>query len=271
MGKEFIPYTSENGRMPVSGRAICENLTKYAKEYIKENRDAIKGMDPNLRDAILVDAINYLGTPVGGDYGLYTKDLYDGREDFELADPQLLITAIINHCSIYIFNYGMVNSVLRNSHMNNWKESFQIEDGANLLTDFINYILEKNNYDRIITKLELYEKAEKNKLACDMQKLKEFLLKSDRYTKRLVDGESVEEIFNSIAKKHGFEYISTRGRYHSLNSFNQRTNKGLMYNSEKLDFERELYALSYAYSILNPSVSTSNQIMDKMIREMKKR
>ena len=47
------------------------------KRNIRKERKNISDIDVNVRDAVLVDAINYLGTYGGIDFALYTKDLYD--------------------------------------------------------------------------------------------------------------------------------------------------------------------------------------------------
>ena len=138
MGKEFVEYNSENGRVPYSASQICFCLTQYAKDYISENRKFIINIDKKVRDAVLVDAINYLGSRGCCDFGLYTKDLYDDKRHEEEVDAQSLLTVISNHYAYYMFNRGIVESVLRSSHMNECTEEFSANEGAIVLLDFIN-------------------------------------------------------------------------------------------------------------------------------------
>lgn len=42
-----------------------------------------------VRDAVLVDAINYLGSRGGCDFTLYTKDLYDSKRDEKEVDEEI--------------------------------------------------------------------------------------------------------------------------------------------------------------------------------------
>lgn len=160
MRKEFVEYHNENGTIPYSASTICFCLTQYAKDYIKENRKIISKVDTKVRDAVLVDAINYLGVQGWCIFALYTHDLYDEIRHDEVVDPQCLLSAIPNHYANYIFSEGASVSVLRNNHMNKCVEPFNENDGALVLVDFINYIAQRNDFDRTFTIQELYERAQ---------------------------------------------------------------------------------------------------------------
>ena len=175
MGKEFIEYHSENGRIPYYISTLCFCLTQYAKEYVASERKLISKINTKVRDAVLVDAINYLGMNGGINFALYTRDLYDDRIEDAYVDPQCILTAVPNHYATYIFNEGIVESVLRNNHMNECTEEFSFDDGAAVLLDFINYIAEKNGYCRKFTIVELYERFETHQKEKDLKKLKQFL------------------------------------------------------------------------------------------------
>ena len=97
MGKDFVEYHSENGRIPYSASTLCFCLTQYAKDYINENRKITTNIDKKVRDAVLVDAINYMGVQGCCDFALCTKDLYDTQKLREKVEPQCLITTMINH------------------------------------------------------------------------------------------------------------------------------------------------------------------------------
>lgn len=165
MGKEFVEYTSENGRVPYSASQICVCLTQYAKDYILENCKSISDIDKKVRDAVLVDAINYLGFKGGCDFALYTQDLYDVEEHEKEVDTQSLLTVISNHYAYYMFNQDIAESVLRHNYMNECTEKFDANDGIIVLLDFINYIAKRNDYDKKFTNEELYEKFKVQKQA----------------------------------------------------------------------------------------------------------
>ena len=59
MGKEFVEYKSENGRFHFGASTLCCCLTQYAKEYITVNRTYTRNVKSVVRDAVLVDLINY--------------------------------------------------------------------------------------------------------------------------------------------------------------------------------------------------------------------
>lgn len=271
MGKEFIEYHSENGRIPYSASTLCFCLTQYAKDYITSERKIFSKIDEKVRDAVLVDAINYLGMNGGIDFALYTKNLYDGKIENEYVDPQCILTVLPNHFADYIFNEGIVESVLRNSHMNDCTEKFDANHGAIILLDFINYIAEINNYDRIFTIMELYKKSQKQNHERELKKLKSFVEQTSIYRERLQNGEDIDSIFNEMAKKHNLKYISKRGIYHYTDKIKKRVGQSRMFSFDVYDIEKELYAMAYAYEKLerNNKKKPQTEIIRKKIREMK--
>lgn len=271
MSKEFIEYYSEDGRIPYSASTLCFCLTQYAKDYIASERKLISKVDTKVRDAVLVDAINFLGMQGGIDFALYTKDLYDGTIEEEYVDAQCILTAIPNHYAIYIFNEGIVESVLRNNHMNECNEQFDVNDGVIVLLDFINYISERNEYDRMFTISELYEKAQRQNHDIELKDLKSFINLSNVYRERLQNGENIDSIFNEMAKEHELKYISRRGIYYYTDKIKERVMQRQMFFWDKEKVEREIYAMAYAYAKfnLNKKEKPQTEIIRKKIREMK--
>ena len=241
MGKEFIEYHSENGLIPYSASNICFCLTQYAKDYIAEKNNIFSIVDKKVRDAVLVDAINYLGMVGYIDFALYTQDLYDEEKYYDKVEAQCLLTVLVNHYASYIFNEDMVESVLTNNHMNECTEKFNANDGATVLLDFINYIAKRNDYDRIFTIEELYEKFKVQKEKRELNQLKNFLRLSGQYSQKLTSGQSIEEIFSN----------------------------DLEYNLQEM--EEQIYAMSYAYAKQKPNEKSQIKVINKRILEMKKR
>jgi len=278
MGKEFVEYQSENGRIPYSASTLCFCLTQYAREYIASKRKFISREDTKareeliVRDAVLVDFINYLGMKGGISFALYTRDLYDNRIDDEYVDPQCILTAVPNHLACYIFNEDIVELVLGNNYMNNCTEKFDVNYGIEVLLDFINYIAKRNEYDRTFTIKDLYEKAQKQNYKSDLNQLKSFLSNTSIYIERLKNGENIDSIFNEIAKEHNLKYISKRGIYHYTDGIKEFYGQSQMFSDDKYAVEKEIYALAYAYGKLQLDKKTKPQteIIRKKIREMKK-
>lgn len=142
MGKEFVEYQGET--IHCSASTICSCLTDYAKDYIKNDNEKIANIDTKIRDAVLVDAINYLGGQAFFGFGLYTYDLYDNRKRDTYVEPQALLTMTTNYYATYIFNEGITKSVLRNNHMNEVKEEFDANDGA-IVLDLFGKVIEQNS------------------------------------------------------------------------------------------------------------------------------
>lgn len=272
MGKTFIENYSNNVKKPYLEYTLCSCLTDYAIDYVSENRSIISNIDKKIRDAVLVDFINYLGFRGGcsgcNEFGLYTEDLYDKRIMDKVAklDTQYLLTTIQYFYAIYIFKYGMVESVLENSIMTNCTEKFDANDGAIVLVDFINYIAQVNNYDRRFTIKDLYEKFKIQEHKTEMNRLKAFIIKSSEYSKRLVVGEKIDDIFNDTAIKYNLSNILDDEKYID-NKLDE------MYPWEKEEIEEEIYAMTYAYGKMvgNIKEQPQTEIINKKILEMKKR
>lgn len=271
MGKVFVEYKSKNGRIPYSVSTICFCLTQYTRDYIRKERKNISDIDENVRDAVLVDAINYLGIKGGIDFALYTKDLYDLKVEEEEVDSQSLLTVITNYYAQYIFNENMIESVLRNSHMNRCTDKFDINDGIRVLIDFINYISYRNEYDKRFTVNELYEKYKTQSHNFEMRKLKGFLELTSKYSARLMGKEGVYDIFMDIADIHNLECVDLNGEYYSRNGDNIGGEfiHRKMYDFEKIQLDKDLYALAYAYYKMEKMNEGPTILVKKMI-EMKK-
>lgn len=253
MGKEFIEYQEKT--LHCSTSTVCYCLTNYAKDYIKNDNEKIVNIDTKIRDAVLVDAINYLGSQAWCDFGLYTCDLYDNRKRDAYVEPQALLSAITNYYANYIFDEGITKSVLRNNHMNEVKKEFDVNDGAIVLLDFINYIAKINDFDRTFTMKDLYDKYLKLHHKMELKELKRFLELSGNYTQRLQNGETVDNILDTIKEKNGVSSLEKVSSW------------------QKVLIDDELYVLTYAYAKLDDEtkLETDNEVINAKIKEMSKR
>ena len=271
MSKEYRNYYNKDSRIPYSASHICFCLTQYAKDYILENRKNIINIDKDVRDAVLVDAINYLGSRGCCDFALYTKDLYDKKKHKEEVEAQSLLIVISNHYAYYMFKRGIVESVLRSKHMNNCTKEFDANDGAMVLLDFINYIAKRNGYDKKFTIKELYDKYKIQKYNCEMYELKKFLELTGEYNKKLLDGQNIDDIFSSMAQSHNLKYVGGDGTYHYTDIIRDRVGQSEMYFWDAKEVDDEIYAMSYAYSKLGIDELSKTPVISKKILEMKKR
>jgi hypothetical protein len=271
MGKEFVEYHREDGRIPYSASTLCFCLTQYVKDYIATERKIISKIDKKIRDAVLVDAINYLGMNGGIDFALHTQNLHDDRIEKEYVDPQCILTVLFNHYSSYIFNEGIVESVLRNNHMNECRKEFDVNEGIIVLLDFINYIADRNEYDRKFTIKDLYEKAQKQNHDKELNELKSFLERVNGYSERLNNGENIDSIFSEVAKQYDLKNISEKGIYYYTDKIKKRLGRSQMFSWDKNAVEKEIYAIAYAYgkSTLNTKQKPQTEIIRKKLREMK--
>lgn len=270
MGKEFVEYKSENGRIPYTAPQLCFCLTQYAKDYILENHSIISNIDKKVRDAVLVDAINYLGMQGCCDFALYTHDLYNEEKHEERVDGQCLLTAIIYCYAYYMFDEGIVESVLRNKHMNECTEEFDADNGAIVLLDFINYIAKRNDYDRTFTIEDLYEKFKVQKHNYELNQLKKFLELTGEYNEKLASGEKIDKMFLNMARENDLQYIAEDGTYHYTDKIKERVGYSEMNPWDAGKVEEKICAMAYAFAKLNPDKNSNVQAIDKKILEMKK-
>lgn len=155
MSNNFHYY--EDSKIPYYVSQVCDCVTQYAKEYVQEADRMIDNIDTKVRDVVLVDAINYLGGIGHIYFGLGIKNLYDEKTYEKEVAPQCLLTTLVTQYGYYIFSLGIVKSVLRNKY-NGCDEPFDDKDGAIVLIDFINYVAEKNNYDKRFTIEDIFER-----------------------------------------------------------------------------------------------------------------
>ena len=249
----------------------CNDLVEYAKMYIKENRKLTSNIDQEVRDAVLIDSINYFGLINGYDCLFNTDNLYDSKKYSVKIDINNLLNSITKVYSNYIFEEGIVDSVLLNGHTN--KLEFNEQDGILVLIDFINYISKINNIDKIFTLKELKEKHQQEKHIKEMNELKKFLTMAYEYYDRLYEDDTIEEIYEEMCTKYELKNISSTGTYNYTLEASKKYGRTQMYPWDKRLAEKELYAMSYAYAKMYGGNKHSLKIkpIKQKINEMKHR
>ena len=277
MEREFVEYHNENGSLPYPAPTICFCLTQYAKNYVLENRKITSNIDKKVRDAVLVDSINYLGVFGCRGFILYTKNLYDENRFEEKVDSQCLLTAIINFYAYYIFEYGkddIVKSVLRNNFANECIEEFSASDGITVLLDFINYIAEKNGYCRKFTIVDLYEKFKIKEEKIEMENFKHFLELTGKYSEKLLLGQSIDKIFESVKDEYKLKYIAEDGTYYYNDDIKNLVGKSYMFPCTVEAVEKHIYAMAYAYAKMSEVYDlkpSQNEVINQKIIEMRQK
>lgn len=269
MKNEFIEYDNGRNTVPYGATSICFCLTDYAKKYIIEDRVITKGVNDDVRDAVIVDAINYLGTKGNIDFGLYTKDLYHKGSSEEYVDPQCLISAIIHHLSYYLFYINPVESVKHNTHMNDCEDEISFDDASYVVCDFINYLLEVNYYDRVFTLAEMKAMADNLQHKIEMNKLKNFLMGTSQYSQALADGEDIVKMYRRVSSMCKLDYIDKDGKYIYTPKMAKKLGRKEMFSWDSAPAKEMLYSMMYAYGKMYPDVEPKNQSLQRILKDMR--
>lgn len=267
MKKEFIEY--EGNTVPYRASEICFCLSDYARRYILENRDVIKNIDTNVRDAVLVDLINYLGTIGCIDFGIYTKDLYEDKEVKVNVDDRCLLSGIYKNLSYYLFYGNAIESIKLNNHMNSCKEKINFNDLAFVVADFINYIFEVNDYERKLTLFEMKTFADEIAHNIEMNKLKEFLISTNEFNDLLVKGEDVVKLYRNISSQNKLDYIDKNDVYHYVSDVAKKLGRSEMFSCDIVPVREKLYAMMYAYGKICPTEIPQNEALGRILKSMR--
>jgi hypothetical protein len=99
------------------GEIIC-SLCDYSQEFIKEYQNS--NLEQRVIDAIVVDYLNAFALRYGIDLAMYTIDLRSGsrmsKEGTIIQKDKLLRS--LNSVKMEYNSWGIIESVNRNSHMN---------------------------------------------------------------------------------------------------------------------------------------------------------
>ena len=269
MKSEFIEY--EGKTIPYKASDICFCLSDFARKYILKERSCIKNIDVDVRDAILVDLINYLGMIGYIDFALYSKDLYDKDKTHCYVEPQCLMSAIYKNLSYYLFYKNPGNSIKLNNHMNCCKGEVNFNEISLVVLDFINYLFEVNGYDRVLSLFEMKCYADQIAYNIDMNKLKDFLISTDEYSNLLVNGEDIVKLYRSVSKQYKLNYIDQNDVYHYVPNVANKVGRSEMYSWDLAIVKEKLYSMMYAYGKIFPGEEPKNEALVRILKSMRTR
>ncbi len=260
MKKEFV----ESSETIFYKQSDWHYLVKCLMDYVKEDRKLYScdpftaKIDGRVKDAVLCDAFNAMS--FFSYECLSGEELHnDARYSFYASqskqiDERAFLTNLVKSFSDYIFNKRMINSIKIDCDNDGCLQPIAFSDGAAVLLDFINYVFEKEGYNRQFTMHDLETIAFKEKYDMDMLKLNFFLRKIDKHSEQLQNGISVEEIYREVANNHnlGEVYIMDNRCYYKYdeNKLPQTHRSGLMNASDAIGLELDLEALACAYEHL---------------------
>ena len=165
------------------------------------------------------------------EYELYGKDFVF----------QLFLTRLTNLFSNYIFGGGATNFIksMQEESKEDVDKKLDINDCAEILLDFMNFVAKSRDWHTVFTINDLYEEYSKQKHKAEIKELKEFINLSNYYKKELSKGKKIDDILSDILEKNNI-YITKVFDSLNLNSLSDEGNKKVL--------DRELYALAYAYA-----------------------
>ena len=268
MGKTFMEYTDKI--IEYNGYSICEVVAQYAKDYIEIDRDLIYDVDYDVRDAVLVNIVNYLSSVNKSHFYFKSKHLYNNKVTKEKVDPQTILSVLFNHLSVHLFNDDLVNSVMLDGRRHNCHVPFNVNDGIKVIIDFVNYVGERNGFDRYFTLDDFYNKYKELSYKYEMNKLKVFLYKVNDYTNKLVKGKNIDQLYKELINSYNLKYITKSGNYYFKDEEVDKKFRECMNMTEIKEIDTELYPVFYAYERYKDNCKhTNNETIKKKIKSMK--
>lgn len=273
MGKTFIEYSDRITEY--DGLSICEVIAQYAKDYVKfvSDMDTIFDIDCDVRDAVLINMVNYLSSVNKSHFYFNKKVLYNNKKfTKKKVDGQTILSVLFNHLSVHLFNDNLVNSVMLDGRRHDCHVPFDVDDGRDILIDFVNYVSERNGFDRYFTIDDFYNKYKELSYKHEMKQLKVFLYKVNDYTNRLAKGENIDDIYKKLLNSYDLKYICKSGNYYFTDEKKKKQFRECMNQTEIKEINNELYPLFYAYEKYKDNCKhTDNETIKKRIKDMKVR
>ena len=271
MGKTFIEYNDKV--IEYDGHTICEVIAQYAKDYVKMDSDfdMIFDIDCDVRDAVLINMVNYLSSVNKSHFHFNKRELYNNKKATKKkVDGQTILSVLFNHLSVHLFNDNLVNSVMLDGRRHDCHVPFDVDDGRKVIIEFVNYVSERNGFDRTFTLDDFYAKYKELSYKYEMDKLKVFLYKVNDYTNKLVKGENIDDIYKRLLNSYDLKYISKSGNYYFNDETADKKFRECMNQTEIKEINKELYPLLYAYEKYKDNCKhTDNETIKKRIKEMK--
>lgn len=268
MGKDFIEYS--DNFIEYNGYSICEVVAQYAKDYVQIDRDLTYDVDEDIKDAVLVNIVNYLSSVNKSHFYFKARHLYNNKVTKEKVDGQTILSVLFNHLSVHLFNDDLVQSVLLDGRRHNCRVPFNVNEGRKVVIDFVNYVSEINGFDRYFTLDDFFNKYKELSYKHEMNKLKVFLYKVNDYTNRLAKGENIDDIYKKLINSYNLKYICKSGNYYFTDEKRDKEFRECMNQTEIKEFNKELYPLLYAYEKYKDNCKhTDNETIKKKIKGMK--
>lgn len=273
MSREFVEVTEKGPSLDNGIDNICDDLTIYAKKYIRNERPLIENIDKRVRDAVLVDVINALGCTYSYVPAVYASELEEeeGFEDSALSvEGNTILSIAFDYFSDYAFGEDIVDSVLLSCFTGPIDNKFEAEEGRLVILDFLNFISKSNEFDRTFTFKDLLDRYNGNRYTREMNQLFSFLNKVEVFERKLDSGITIEELYKAFANRHNLDLNAKSGKY----SYNEQTRylkgRSLMCRTDIEETDRELYALAYAFAKHNEGEKSNIKLIDSKIKEMKR-
>ncbi len=185
---------------------ICFYLTDCARKYIKLSRNATKNIHDNLRNAILIDAINYVGMRSGCDFGLDVNYLEDQINEGYEVPVKYLLNISFKEFGNYLAQESIEKSVIEHRDLTNYKFGFDESYGEIVLFDFIRFIANELHEEEVYDVEDALEELNLDLLRRKYHEQDDVI----RYQERLDSGETLEHIFNTEVEYMITAYLKTR-------------------------------------------------------------
>ena len=219
--------------------AIYNNLLNFTIDYIKEDSPNISNISVLVKEAVLMDPLNIIGYFYED---FTTKDLHSLESCYYPFNKEGFLKYVVVNYAYYMYDVDIVKSVLEHYKNHLCRMEFNPNDGIKVLVDFLNYIVKRCGYDHTFTPYELYVINEYAKYKREMKQLKEFLIKTGEYSKKLANDENINDIFDELINKLNLIYDAENN---SLHNKVVPEAKSLVFIS---GVDEELDALAYAYA-----------------------
>ena len=257
MKEEFIISKKGNVKITYTAFTLCNCLRQSIKNYLKNENNLTKNINPEVRDNILAGSINYIGIETCCDICVNPKELHIEGINDEFIFSKNIMEVIEKFYAEYVFE--------ENKHSKNIIEILLV------VTDFLNYISKISNYAKIITTKKLFEIYKKQKHQNELSQLKHFIESTDTYRSRLINGEDINSILMDIKDKHQISYDSEDGVYHYNDKMQRKAGATIVPTWKAKEIDADICGLSYAYAKINGNELSQIKEIDKNILEMKRK
>ena len=144
------------------------NVVDYASFYVRQDRKLTKSVSKADKGNILISAINFIALVDNCFLFADINDLRNGTGRFcDTVDDTQLFSNVFDGFASYLFDSEFISTVKENN----------LNNCILVLVDFINYMADLFDYDRVFTAQDLKDRQYK----IDMANLKDFLKEAEYY------------------------------------------------------------------------------------------